>query len=185
MKAAFDKIVACFGLILCGPVILVLVPVIRLDSPGPAIFRQKRVGIRGEIFTCYKLRTMKTGTRQVATHEINKSALTTLGRFLRASKIDELPQLYNVLRGEMSLVGPRPCLPVQEDLIRERARLGVFSLLPGITGLGQVRGIDMSNPALLAECDAEYLANRSFEYDLQLIWRTLRGGGQGDRINRL
>ena len=120
MKILFDRLSAAFGLLLTAPVVLILIPVIRLTSPGPAIFAQTRVGWKGREFTCYKLRTMAANTRQAATHEISAASVTGIGRILRKTKLDELPQLYNVLIGEMSLVGPRPCLPVQEELIRER-----------------------------------------------------------------
>lgn len=182
MKILFDRLSAALGLLLTAPVVLILIPVIRLTSPGPAIFAQRRVGWKGCEFTCYKLRTMAANTRQAATHEISAASVTGIGRILRKTKLDELPQLYNVLVGEMSLVGPRPCLPVQEELIREREARGVFEVLPGITGLGQVRGIDMSDPVRLAECDAEYLAKRSFGYDIRLLWCTLLGAGREDRV---
>lgn len=182
MKSLFDRLSAAVGLLLTAPLILVLIPVIRLTSPGPALFAQRRVGWKGREFICYKLRTMATNTREAATHEISAASVTGIGRFLRKTKLDELPQLYNVFVGEMSLVGPRPCLPVQEELIREREIRGVFEVLPGITGLGQVRGIDMSDPPRLAECDAEYLAKRSFGYDMRLLWYTLLGAGREDRV---
>lgn len=184
MKKLVDKTLAMFGLVLSAPIMLGVFLAIRMTSPGRAIFAQRRVGKNQEVFTCYKFRTMVLGTKEAGTHEVAASSVTPLGQFLRKTKLDELPQLYNVVRGEMSLVGPRPCLPVQEELIRERAQRGVYQLVPGITGLGQVRGIDMSDPVILAECDAEYLANRSFWYDIRLVWRTLLGGGQGDRISR-
>jgi len=182
MNRFLEWLLAAAGLVLALPVLAVLVPVIRLASPGPALFRQERVGRNRERFTLYKLRTMTQGTVQAGTHEVSAAAVTPVGRFLRASKLDELPQLINVVRGEMALVGPRPCLPVQEELIEEREKRGVFALRPGITGLGQVRGIDMSDPVRLAECDAEYVARRSFAGDVRLLWQTVRGEGKGDRV---
>ncbi len=172
MKRLFDCAAAGFGLILIAPVILAMVPLIRFTSPGPAVFGQRRVGRDGCEFTCYKLRTMAAGTREAPTHEIGEASVTGIGRILRRTKLDELPQLYNVLAGEMSLVGPRPCLPLQKDLIREREIRGVLGILPGITGLGQVLGIDMSDPIRLARCDAEYLRKQSFGYDIRLLWST-------------
>jgi O-antigen biosynthesis protein WbqP len=184
MKRSFDVLVAAVGLLASLPVILVLVAAIRLDSRGNALFFQKRVGQDGRIFTCCKLRTMSTGTTDVPTHMADGSQVTKVGAFLRRTKLDELPQLWNILRGEMSFVGPRPCLPSQVELIEERRKRGVLALLPGITGVAQVEGIDMSDPVRLAEKDAEYLRTASFSGDMGLIWRTLfKGEGQGDRVN--
>ena len=171
------------GLLVTVPVLLVFVVLIRCNSPGAALFHQQRVGRGRKTFICHKLRTMVMGTPVLGSHEISSSAITGVGRFLRKTKLDELPQLWNVLKGEMSFVGPRPCLLSQLDLIREREDRGVFSVRQGITGLGQGRGIDMSDPAKLAECDAEYVANRSFVFDLRMIWLTIRGAGMGDRVS--
>ncbi|WEX11945.1 sugar transferase [Chelativorans sp. AA-79] len=171
-----DLAVAVPGLVVALPVILVAVALIRVTSAGPAIFVQTRIGRNGAPFRCYKLRTMAAGTPAVPTHEAQKSAVTPVGQVLRRTKLDELPQLWNVLRGEMAVVGPRPCLPTQEELIRERARRGVLAAAPGITGLAQVRGIDMSQPVLLAETDAEYLRNWSVRLDLELMLRTVWRG---------
>jgi O-antigen biosynthesis protein WbqP len=112
-------------------------------------------------FRCHKLRTMYAGTASMPTHEVSVSRITPIGGFLRRTKLDELPQLWNVLKGEMSLVGPRPCLPAQTVLVEERRRRGVAALRPGITGTAQLRGVDMADPAKLAEIDAEYLAAAS------------------------
>ncbi|MEM8744835.1 MAG: sugar transferase [Pseudomonadota bacterium] len=175
VKRALDTSAALVGLVVLSPVILTVGAVVRLSSPGPVVFRQERIG-RGEApFICYKFRTMQTGTAQRATHEISESAITPAGRFLRKYKLDELPQLWNVLRGDMSLVGPRPCLPVQKELLAERRERGVFSVRPGITGLAQVEGIDMSEPKRLAERDADYVRMQSTPLDLNLIFRTIFG----------
>jgi len=125
---------------------------------------------------------MKPHTTSVATHLVDPSAVTRLGRFLRRSKLDELPQLWNVLLGDMSLVGPRPCLPNQKDLINERAARGVFDARPGITGLAQVQGIDMSTPKLLAETDARMLETLNAIAYFRYILQTVAGSGRGDRI---
>lgn len=183
MLRAFELVFSVVGLLVSLPLILVLAVVIRGDSPGTAFFHQRRVGRGRKVFFCHKLRTMAVDTPESGTHEISVSAITGVGRFLRKTKLDELPQLWNVVMGEMSLVGPRPCLLTQTELISERENRGVFSVRPGITGLGQVRGIDMSDPVRLAECDAEYVANRSFAFDLRLIWLTISGAGRGDRVN--
>jgi lipopolysaccharide/colanic/teichoic acid biosynthesis glycosyltransferase len=148
---------------------------IRLTSPGPAIFVQSRVGRYERIFSCYKFRTMRTGSPQAGTHEVSSSYITPVGRFLRRTKIDELPQIINLLRGEMSLVGPRPCLPGQAELIEWRRKFGVFACRPGITGLAQVEGVDMSEPERLARMDARYCAIRTITLDFRLAICTLFG----------
>jgi O-antigen biosynthesis protein WbqP len=126
---------------------------------------------------------MFSGTAHVPTHQVSGSSITRFGAYLRRLKLDELPQLFNVVKGDMSLVGPRPCLTSQQQLIEERRLLGVLDALPGITGLAQVRGVDMSDPVLLAQLDAQYVAKRNLFGDLKLIWATLRGSGIGiDRI---
>lgn len=164
--------------------LLVLVWIaIRLHSPGPGLFRQIRVGRGGRPFTCYKFRTMKQGTAQAGTHEVSAVAVTDgLGSFLRRSKIDELPQILNILRDEISLVGPRPCLPVQTELVEARRRRGVLDVQPGITGLAQIEGIDMSDPERLARRDADYVALQSLTRDLGILIATGLGRGQGDKI---
>lgn len=184
MKSVIEKLLAATGLVLVSPALLILWPLIALTSKGPVIFRQERVGRDQKTFGCYKFRTMAVGTKQAGTHEVSASAVTSIGKILRATKLDELPQLWNIIKGEMSFVGPRPCLPSQEELIQEREKRGVFSILPGVTGLGQIRGIDMSEPRRLAECDAEYLHTRSPGGDVGIIWKTLTGSGRGDRVSR-
>ena len=162
-------------------VILALAAIaVRLDSPGPAFFRQQRVGRDRRPFTLLKLRTMRAGTRDAASHEVGAAQVTRIGGFLRRSKIDELPQIFSVLRGDMSFVGPRPCLPVQEELVAERDRRGVYAVRPGITGPAQLAGVDMSTPVKLAEIDAGYVAERSLTGDIGLILKTAIGGGSGD-----
>src|SRR5690554_7173326 len=126
---------------------------------------------------------MKKGTASVASHLASADAITPFGRFLRRTKLDELPQLWNVLKGEMSLVGPRPCLFNQEELINERASRGVLDVRPGITGLAQVNDIDMSTPKLLAETDARMLASLNLKHYFRYIVQTATGKGSGDRVN--
>lgn len=183
MKKVFDLSSALIGLIFAAPVIAVLAVLIRRESEGPVIFSQERVGLNGRLFRCYKLRTMTVNAPNVPTHHASGAHITRVGAFLRKSKLDELPQLWNIIRGEMSFVGPRPCLPTQAELIEERRQRGVLTLLPGITGLAQVNDIDMSDPVRLADKDAEYLANRSFLGDLRLIYCTVfQRAGSGDRV---
>lgn len=169
------------GLILL-PVVFVLGLLIRRDSPGPALFRQVRLGRYEKPFVCLKLRTMAQGTASVASHEVSSSAVTPIGRTLRRLKLDELPQLWNVIVGEMSLVGPRPGLPTQLELTHQRRLRGVFSARPGITGPGQVNDIDMSTPVELAEIDATYALRPTLARYLCLVFVTVLGRGRGDRV---
>jgi lipopolysaccharide/colanic/teichoic acid biosynthesis glycosyltransferase len=182
-KRLFDMTFAVAIIGLLGWFLLLIWIAIRLESPGPGIFAQSRVGKGGEVFTCYKFRTMKQGTEQAGTHEISAAAVTKLGAFMRKTKIDELPQVWNILRNEVSLIGPRPCLPVQNELIEARRSHGVFSVKPGISGLVQINGIDMSEPATLARWDARYIALRSILLDLKITFATATGSGQGDKTN--
>ncbi|KWV59481.1 lipid carrier--UDP-N-acetylgalactosaminyltransferase [Bradyrhizobium macuxiense] len=185
MKRVVDVMICALLLLFLWPVLLIVATAIRFESAGPAIFRQNRVGRNGCEFVCFKFRTMFFGTGDIPTHQVSASAVTTLGAYLRRFKVDELPQLFNVLAGDMSLVGPRPCLPSQVELVQERRRLGVLKVRPGITGLAQVKGIDMSNPNRLAEIDAHYVRTQSFLGDLKLLWATLRGHGVGvDQVVR-
>jgi lipopolysaccharide/colanic/teichoic acid biosynthesis glycosyltransferase/dTDP-4-dehydrorhamnose reductase len=155
---------------------------IKASSPGPGILAQPRVGKGGRIFTCYKFRTMHQGTTRRATHEVNESAVTRIGRLLRRTKIDELPQVVNIFKNELSLVGPRPCLAEQEALVAARKRHKVLDVKGGITGLAQVAGVDMRDAERLARIDAEYIARRTVLLDLTLILRTAIGGGRGDNV---
>ncbi|TIX02446.1 MAG: sugar transferase [Mesorhizobium sp.] len=172
-KQIFDLAGAALLLVATSPVLVLAVLAVRASSPGPAIFSQTRVGRDGRLFRCHKLRTMYVGTPSLPSHEAPASSVTSVGKVLRKFKLDELPQFWNVLKGEMSLVGPRPCLPTQTELLECRRRLGVLAALPGITGLAQIKGIDMSNPKLLAETDAAYLRTASFQLDLRILLGTL------------
>lgn len=177
----FDVFLAALGLLLLWPLLLLLLGLGWLDTRSP-LLRQVRVGRRQRPFVLVKLRTMAPDTAQVASHLASPAAITRYGRFLRRSKLDELPQLWNVLKGEMSLVGPRPCLPSQTELIAARARLGVFAARPGITGLAQVSGIDMSTPELLAQTDARMLQTLSLKTYVGYLLRTVLGKGTGDAV---
>jgi lipopolysaccharide/colanic/teichoic acid biosynthesis glycosyltransferase len=157
---------------------------IRITTKGPGMFLQERVGRNAEVFTCYKFRTMNVSAPNVGTHEIAESAVTPIGKFLRRTKLDELPQVLNILRNEMSLVGPRPCLPTQYEMVAARQREGVFAVKPGITGLAQVRGVDMSVPTTLAKCDREYIELQSLLLDLKIMLQTARGAGSGDQVRK-
>lgn len=181
MIRVLDIIFSLLGLILGAPLLLILI-IVGLFDTGSPIFRQVRVGRQQQPFTLWKFRTMRSGTASVATHLADASAITPFGRFLRRSKLDELPQLWNVLRGEMSFVGPRPCLFNQNELIAERFARGVFRVRPGITGLAQVQGIDMSSPRLLAETDAQMIKALSLSSYFKYILLTVGGKGAGDRV---
>ncbi|WP_028745823.1 sugar transferase [Rhizobium mesoamericanum] len=184
LKRLFDICAAFFGLIVLSPIFLVLVVLVRRSSPGGALFLQERVGRREVPFVCIKFRTMAAGSPNVGSHDAVSSWITPLGRKLRAYKLDELPQLINVLRGEMSFVGPRPCLPTQHDVIAARRKRKVFSVRPGITGLAQLQGIDMSTPEALAEADARYIQKAGFWQDMILVISTLAGRGTGDAATK-
>ena len=181
MIRSVDIFAALFGLVLGAPLLAVLWVVGWFDTRSP-LFRQERVGRHQQPFVLVKFRTMRPDTASVATHLVDASAVTVFGRVLRRTKLDELPQLWNVLRGEMSLVGPRPCLFNQEELIAERAARGVFNARPGITGLAQIQGIDMSTPELLAKTDAEMLQRLNVIQYFHSIFLTFLGKGTGDRV---
>lgn len=176
-----DALLAAIGLAVTFPVLLVLMVIGFFDTRFP-LFLQRRVGRYQQAFVLVKFRTMRPDTASVATHLADASAVTPFGRFLRRTKLDELPQLWNVLTGDMSLVGPRPCLYSQEELIGERDARGVFDARPGITGLAQISGIDMSTPVLLAETDAHMLQTLTLRHYLRYILLTVLGKGAGDRI---
>jgi lipopolysaccharide/colanic/teichoic acid biosynthesis glycosyltransferase len=177
----FDLVFSALGLLLGFPLLLVLVVIGFFDTGSP-IFRQERVGRNKKPFTLVKFRTMKKDTASVASHLASADAITPFGRFLRRTKLDELPQLWNVLKGEMSLVGPRPCLFNQDELIAQRESRGVLSARPGITGLAQVNDIDMSTPVLLAETDEKMLKNLTVAAYFKYILMTVSGKGAGDRV---
>lgn len=179
----FDLFFSMIGLVLALPILLLLL-LIGLFDTGSPLFRQIRVGKNQQPFVLIKLRTMRVSTHSVATHLVDARAITPFGNFLRQSKLDELPQLWNVLKGEMSLVGPRPCLFSQEELIAERAQRHVFSARPGITGLAQINGIDMSTPELLARTDQQMVESLDLSSYFHYIFMTLRGRGMGDRVRR-
>lgn len=183
MIRLIDLLAAFFGLLLLWPVLLV-VTLIGLFDTGSPIFIQERVGRYKKPFKLIKFRTMAVDTQSVASHLAASSSVTKLGGFLRKTKIDELPQLINVVKGEMSLVGPRPNLSNQESLIRERDKLGVYDVLPGITGLAQVQNIDMSTPELLAATDAKMIKTLTLKHYIRYIVLTATGSGAGDAIEK-
>jgi lipopolysaccharide/colanic/teichoic acid biosynthesis glycosyltransferase len=177
----FDFIFSLVGLVILSPIFLVIVIVGYFDTGSP-IFAQERVGKNKKPFKLYKFRSMHVNTKSVATHLASQASVTKWGSFLRKSKLDELPQLFNVLKGDMSLVGPRPNLFNQAELIQERDKRDVYNVVPGITGEAQINKIDMSTPKLLAETDAVMTQNLTFKKYIYYIIVTVLGKGSGDRI---
>lgn len=179
---SLDLLISASGLVVLSPILAILLLALKATSPGPAIFAQTRVGRHERPFTCFKLRTMAVGTPNAGSHEVSAASVTRMGHVLRRLKLDELPQLWNVLRGDMSLVGPRPGLPVQLELLAARRRHGIYSVRPGVTGPAQVAGIDMSQPAALAVVDETFAARPTVRAYLRYIAMTLVGHGRGDRV---
>jgi len=160
---------------------IAIVCIVSIDRVSP-FFVQNRLGRFEKPFAIYKLRTMKPGIGNLGTHEADPLAILRTGYMLRRLKVDELPQILNVLLGNMSFVGPRPGLPTQTLLASERRELGVFAVRPGITGMGQVLGVDMSTPVQLAKIDASYIETRTWRMDLLILWATLSGKGFRDAV---
>ena len=181
MIRLLDFTAAVIGLIVLAPFILIIAVILFVEHRKP-FFIQKRVGKNQRLFTLIKFRSMSSKAANLPTHEISADLITKTGKFIRATKLDELPQLWNVLKGEMSLVGPRPCLPTQEELISERASRNVFSLRPGITGPAQVQNIDMSTPKKLAEEDSQMVNNLKVSDYFKYVLMTATGSGQGDKV---
>ena len=188
-----DVILSLLALICLSPVYLIVALAVKLSSPGPVLFRQKRVGRGGRLFTIYKFRTMRTDTpRDTATHLLQDPSryITRVGAFLRRSSLDELPQFFNVLKGDMSIVGPRPALYNQYDLIAARETAGVGAVRPGITGLAQISGRDELPIPVKVRYDREYVENLSLKMDARCFFGTIisvlraegvREGGTGGK----
>lgn len=179
MIRLLDVIASFFGLLFLWPILLIVVVIGFFDTGSP-VFIQTRMGKNKKPFNLIKFRTMSLDTKSVASHLANEASITKLGAFLRKTKIDELPQLINVLKGEMSLVGPRPNLFNQEELIQERDKLSIYDVLPGVTGLAQVQNIDMSTPELLANTDKKMIDTLSVQDYFKYIIMTVTGSGTGD-----
>ncbi|MEW5683846.1 MAG: sugar transferase [Pseudomonadota bacterium] len=176
MKRGFDILISLAALAVAWPLLVAIGVAVRLDSPGPAIHWSKRVGRGNRIFPMPKFRSMRTDTPDVATHLLEDPGrwVTPLGRFLRRSSLDELPQLWSVLKGDMSLVGPRPALFNQDDLVALRTAEGVDALRPGVTGWAQVNGRDELPIVEKVRLDREYLERMSFGFDLAILVATAR-----------
>lgn len=176
-KRMLDFLLSLAAIIVLSPVFIVLVCVIKMESEGPVIFRQKRVGIDKKFFSILKFRTMRIDTpKDVPTHLMQnpEQYITKAGQFMRKTSLDELPQLFNILKGDMSIVGPRPALWNQDDLIAARDSLGVNAILPGLTGLAQVKGRDELPIPIKAKYDGEYVQKMSFWFDCKIIFLTIR-----------
>ncbi|WP_210132775.1 sugar transferase [Staphylococcus sp. GDH8C126P] len=175
MKRLFDVVSSIGGLIVLSPVLLITTILIKLESPGPAIFRQKRPTLNNKLFNIYKFRSMKLDTPNVATDLMDSTDyITKTGKFIRKTSIDELPQLVNVLKGDMSVVGPRPALFNQYELIEKRTKVNVHTIRPGLTGLAQVMGRDNITDDQKVAYDKYYLENQSFIFDMYIIYKTIR-----------
>ena len=174
-KRAFDLVVAGIGGLVLLPVTGIIAAVVKLTSRGPAVYWSKRIGQNNEIFAMPKFRTMKIGTPSVATHLLDDPSkhLTSIGGFLRTTSLDELPQLWSVIAGRMSLVGPRPALFNQDDLVALRTEAGIHSLRPGITGWAQINGRDELSIPDKVLLDAQYLERRSLMFDVKILWSTI------------
>jgi O-antigen biosynthesis protein WbqP len=175
VKRLFDFSISVFAIVILAIPLLIVATVIRLTSPGPILFWSQRVGRNNQIFQMPKFRSMRINTPAVATHLLQNPDqwLTPIGSFLRKSSIDELPQLWCILKGEMSFVGPRPALFNQDDLITMRTERGVHQLMPGLTGWAQVNGRDELPIPKKVDLDFEYLQRKSFFFDLKIIWMTV------------
>lgn len=184
MLRFFDIFFSIIGLVLGSPIFLTIYLVGIFDTGSPLFF-QVRIGHNKKPFTLIKFRTMKIDTASVASHLASSSSITKFGNTLRKSKLDELPQLWNVLKGEMSLVGPRPGLFNQDELTRARDTLNVYSVRPGITGLSQILEIDMSTPQLLAQTDRKMIDSLDLKSYFKYIFLTIAGKGSGDRVHKL
>lgn len=174
MKRLFDLVLGLVAaMVLAVPVVVVAI-LVRLTSPGPALYWSDRVGKNNKIFRMPKFRSMRLGTPAVATHLLAdpKAYLTPIGSFLRKSSLDELPQLWSILAGDMSFVGPRPALFNQQDLIEQRTQFGIHALVPGLTGWAQVNGRDELPIPEKVKLDAEYLQCRSLWFDIRILWMT-------------
>lgn len=176
IKRCIDFVLSLLGLIILSPIFIILILFIKLTSPGPVLFKQKRVGINKTHFNIYKFRTMRIDTpKDMPTHLLENpdQYITSIGKFLRKTSLDELPQLINIFKGDMSIVGPRPALWNQYDLIAERDKFHANDILPGLTGWAQVNGRDELEIDVKAKLDGEYVKKMSFFFDCKCFWMTI------------
>lgn len=185
IKRLIDIALSLCGLIVLAPLLLVITAAVRLDSPGPVFFTQKRVGMNKKLFSILKFRTMKTDTpKNMPTHllENPEQYITRVGKHLRRASLDELPQIFNILSGQMSIIGPRPALWNQGDLIAERDKYGANDVRPGLSGWAQINGRDMLEVEEKARLDGEYVRRMSFAFDLKCFVRTITAVFRGSGI---
>lgn len=185
IKRSIDIVMSVLGLIILSPVFLILIAAIKLDSRGPVLFKQKRVGIHKTHFNILKFRTMRTDTpRDMPTHLLKdpQQYITRTGRFLRRTSLDELPQIINILKGDMAVVGPRPALWNQYDLIEERDKYGANDVRPGLTGWAQINGRDELEIPVKAALDGEYVRKMSFRMDCRCFFGTFLSVLRGDGV---
>ncbi|KAA1039427.1 sugar transferase [Macrococcus equipercicus] len=177
MKRSFDLSSSLVGLAVISPVLVVTAIAIKADSKGPILFKQQRPGLDNKLFTIYKFRSMAVDTPNIETAKLGEgvSYITPVGKFIRKTSIDELPQLINVAKGEMSIVGPRPALYNQYELIEKRTALGIHKVKPGITGYAQVMGRDEISDDEKVRYDKYYVDHQSFMFDMWIIWETIKG----------
>jgi O-antigen biosynthesis protein WbqP len=175
VKRVLDLLLTLIALIVLAIPMLLVALAVKLTSPGPALYWSDRVGQNNQLFKMPKFRSMRAGTPALATHLLEKpeSWLTPIGSFIRKTSLDELPQLWCILKGDMSIVGPRPALFNQHDLIKLRTEKGVHQLVPGLTGWAQINGRDELNLNDKVRFDAEYLHMHSFWFDIRIIWQTI------------
>ena len=174
VKRIFDFTASLVAVILLSPLFLVVSILILATDGAPVLFRQGRVGKDNKIFTVYKFRTMRNGIGDIATSELSDAdeKITKTGKLLRLTSIDELPQLFNILNGTMSIVGPRPLIPAEKEIRELREQYGVYSVLPGITGYAQINGRDNIDDKTKALLDKEYVEKQSFKFDIEIIFKT-------------
>ena len=176
IKRAIDFILSLLGFIVLSPVFLILCIAIKIDSPGPILFKQRRIGIHKKEFFILKFRTMRIDTpKDMPTHLLTnpEQYITKVGKFLRKSSLDELPQIFNILAGQMSIIGPRPALWNQDDLIAERDKYGANDVMPGLTGWAQINGRDELEIPVKAKLDGEYVERMSFLFDVKCFFGTI------------
>lgn len=177
IKRGIDILLSGLAVIILSPALLVLCAAIKIDSRGPILFKQKRIGIHKTYFWIYKFRTMRTDTpKDMPTHLLTnpEQYITKVGKFLRKTSLDELPQIFNILKGDMSIVGPRPALWNQDDLIAERDKYGANDVMPGLTGWAQINGRDELEIPVKARLDGEYVERMSFPFDCKCFFGTIR-----------
>lgn len=176
IKRVIDFIISLLGCIILSPVFLILCIAIKIDSPGPILFKQRRIGIHKKEFSILKFRTMRIDTpKDMPTHLLTnpEQYITKVGKFLRKSSLDELPQIFNILAGQMSIIGPRPALWNQDDLIAERDKYGANDVMPGLTGWAQINGRDELEIPVKAKLDGEYVERMSFLFDVKCFFGTI------------